>query len=363
MPNEKRLLKVFLCHASQDKPIVRELYRRLNAEGWIDPWLDVEKLLPGQDWELEIEKAVEAADAVIMFLSNNSVTKEGFVQKELRFVLGVADYMPEGKIFLIPIKLNDCTVPRPLLKWQYVDYFPKEQEERAYQRLVDALRSNFPQKSDRIIVSEASVPRAQVSRFISIPLTLAQQPNGTKAPGTNAYNNLGLKPGQHTLNDIPFSYEYEVYTQNSDEPHFPQVITIPFRVTNPVCLYFIIQADWGLSKYLGHKLGKIVVKFESNESFEYSLVLGKNIRDWSRGSSHIAVDRISSPDVTNAWIGYAPGGKKGGMDLLTINLPTQFQNRVITSINIADTTLDTTGDYNPGIHLLAATAKFIEDAG
>ena len=29
MPTEKRLLKVFLCHASQDKSIVRELYQRL----------------------------------------------------------------------------------------------------------------------------------------------------------------------------------------------------------------------------------------------------------------------------------------------------------------------------------------------
>jgi hypothetical protein len=30
-----RKLRVFLCHASQDKPIVRELYQRLLAEGWI----------------------------------------------------------------------------------------------------------------------------------------------------------------------------------------------------------------------------------------------------------------------------------------------------------------------------------------
>ena len=59
---ETRKLRVFLCHSSQDKPIVRELYQRLNAEGWIDPWLDEEKLLPGQDWEMEIEKAVEATD-------------------------------------------------------------------------------------------------------------------------------------------------------------------------------------------------------------------------------------------------------------------------------------------------------------
>ncbi|MFH1909472.1 MAG: hypothetical protein ABIL11_19180 [Chloroflexota bacterium] len=36
------------------KPTVRELYQRLSAvpqgddKGWIDPWLDVEKLIPGQ---------------------------------------------------------------------------------------------------------------------------------------------------------------------------------------------------------------------------------------------------------------------------------------------------------------------------
>jgi DNA-binding FadR family transcriptional regulator len=34
---ETRKLCVFLCQFSQDKPIVRELYQRLNAEGWIEP--------------------------------------------------------------------------------------------------------------------------------------------------------------------------------------------------------------------------------------------------------------------------------------------------------------------------------------
>jgi len=51
----QKKLKVFLCHSSNDKPAVRELYARLNAEGWIDPWLDEEKLYPGQDWDREIE--------------------------------------------------------------------------------------------------------------------------------------------------------------------------------------------------------------------------------------------------------------------------------------------------------------------
>jgi hypothetical protein len=57
MTDEKRALKVFLCHAHSDKDTVKALYARLKREG-VDVWLDKEKLLPGADWELEIRKAV-----------------------------------------------------------------------------------------------------------------------------------------------------------------------------------------------------------------------------------------------------------------------------------------------------------------
>ena len=76
---ETRKLRVFLCHASQDKPNVRELYQRLLVEEWIDPWLDEENLIPGQDWELEINRATRDADAIIVCLSKISVQKEGYV--------------------------------------------------------------------------------------------------------------------------------------------------------------------------------------------------------------------------------------------------------------------------------------------
>jgi len=140
MPDNNRKLRVFLCHSSQDKPIVRELYQRLLAEGWIDPWLDEEKLLPGQDWDMEIEKAVEVADAVIVFLSNESVTKEGYVQKELRKVLDVADEKPDGEIFVIPVRINAEQIPRRLKMWQYVDLFPANQKSPSYIRLIASLK-------------------------------------------------------------------------------------------------------------------------------------------------------------------------------------------------------------------------------
>ena len=149
MPSHGKL-RVFLCHASQDKSTVRELYQRLLAEGWIDPWLDEEKLLPGQDWDLEIEKAVEASDAVIVCVSNRSVTKEGYVQKEIRKVLDIALEKPEDTIFIIPLRLDDCELPRRLRAWHYVDYFPPERRDRAYERLLKSLSTRFDQLQSNV---------------------------------------------------------------------------------------------------------------------------------------------------------------------------------------------------------------------
>ncbi len=159
---EPRKLRVFLCHSSQDKAIVRELYQRFLAEGWIDPWLDEEKLLPGQDWGIEIEKAVETADAVIVCLSNNSVTKEGYVQRELRFVLDIADYKPDETVFVIPMRLDDCPAPRRLRRWQYVDYFPDDRRQRSYQRLQQSLKLRFEQRYSRNIPDTMEVEEKEV---------------------------------------------------------------------------------------------------------------------------------------------------------------------------------------------------------
>src|SRR5271165_2096314 len=96
-----RSLKTFLCHASDDKGPVRDLSQRLRSKGF-DPWLDEERLLPGQDWELEIKKAVREADVVIVCLSSRTVTKSGFIQKEIKYVLDVAEEKPQGSTFVIP---------------------------------------------------------------------------------------------------------------------------------------------------------------------------------------------------------------------------------------------------------------------
>jgi ActR/RegA family two-component response regulator len=131
-----RPLGVFLCHGSDDKPVARYLYSKLVDWG-CDPWLDEEKLLPGQDWDLEIKRAVRAADVALVCLSRSSVNKEGYVQKEIKMALDAAEGKPEGAIFLIPARLEECPVPERLRRWQYVDLF----EGRGDAKLQYALRA------------------------------------------------------------------------------------------------------------------------------------------------------------------------------------------------------------------------------
>lgn len=127
-------LRIFLCHSSGDKQAVRELYQRLRADGF-DPWLDEENLLPGQDWQQKIPEAVSAADVVLVCLSQSSITKKGYVQKEIKYALDVADQQPPDTIYLIPLKLEECDIPERLSRWHWVNLF----EANGYARLLSAL--------------------------------------------------------------------------------------------------------------------------------------------------------------------------------------------------------------------------------
>lgn len=117
-PKKARPL-VFLCHASEDKSAVRSYRSRLVDVGF-DVWLDEDRLLPGQDWDLEIRRAIKRSSSIVVFLSRHS-QKRGYLQKELLRALDEAEQQPEGAIFLIPAKLEPCEVPDRLSRLQWVN--------------------------------------------------------------------------------------------------------------------------------------------------------------------------------------------------------------------------------------------------
>lgn len=149
-------VQVFLCHASEDKPKVIEVYRFLKQQGF-KPWLDKEDLLPGQRWDQEIPKALKASDFILIFFSQNSVSKRGYVQREFNLALDVLEEIPEGQIFVIPVRLDACVIPERFHLLHYCDLF----EDGGLDRVVRAIRASLKSGHPGLATTPApSIPSA-----------------------------------------------------------------------------------------------------------------------------------------------------------------------------------------------------------
>lgn len=178
---QNRRLRVFLCHASGDKPFVRNLYARLHADGFA-PWLDEEDLLPGKRWQEEIPSAVRASDVVVVCLSQKSVSKEGYLQREIRYALDEEEEKPEGTIFIIPVRIEEIAVPTHLSKWQWADLF----RNGGYEKLIAALNEraealNISPNSSVDFLQEKAAAPTDTAKYLADPqwwLDLTQSARG-----------------------------------------------------------------------------------------------------------------------------------------------------------------------------------------
>lgn len=242
MATEIRPLRVFLCHSSNDKPAVRELYQKVRAESWIQPWLDEEELYPGQDWNLEIQKAIKETDAILVCLSKSSITKEGYVQREIKTALDYSDEKPERTVYIIPVRLEECKLPERLSKWHYADYF-EGQRERGFQRLLVSLHKRAESLGLKIVESEPKKKKTFVETskgtkvllrsktILSNGMEFMRVPAGEFLMGKNYdfyYRKEMPAYPQHTVN-IPYDYwmarfpitneQYNLYIKSKEIGH------------------------------------------------------------------------------------------------------------------------------------------------
>jgi hypothetical protein len=132
----KSLHRVFLCYAGPDRNQVEAIYNKLSKDGF-SPWMDKKSLLPGQDWKLEIKRAIETADFFVACISQH-FQERTYGHKEIKLALEILDMMPEGTIFLIPLRLENCPLDDRLSSRHWVDLF----EPGGYELLVRALSSH-----------------------------------------------------------------------------------------------------------------------------------------------------------------------------------------------------------------------------
>jgi hypothetical protein len=130
--------QVFIAYVVEDREAAGRLYDALEADGFA-PWMDVRKLLPGQNWPRAIEAAIDSSEFFVACFSPNSVAKRGGFQAEIRYALDCARQLPLDQIFVVPVRLGECALPRAIQRaYHYVDLMPDWQ--RGVRRLVAAMR-------------------------------------------------------------------------------------------------------------------------------------------------------------------------------------------------------------------------------
>jgi len=99
---------VFLSHNSQDKPVVREIARWLEADG-LGVWLDEWHLTPGRPWQRELEEALEATKSIAVFVGSYGLGR--WEEPEMRAALSMS--VARG-IPVIPVLLSGGPEPNDL---------------------------------------------------------------------------------------------------------------------------------------------------------------------------------------------------------------------------------------------------------
>jgi hypothetical protein len=105
-----------MSYSRRDKAVMRRITAFLRKQG-INVWVDNEKLVPGTPiWEVEIEKAIKSASAIIVILSPDSKNSE-WVRREI----SLADQY-RTRIFPVLVRGDEeSSITIRLITRQYID--------------------------------------------------------------------------------------------------------------------------------------------------------------------------------------------------------------------------------------------------
>ena len=147
--------KVFISYATEDYQYADNLHDFLSKNGF-ELWMDKKNLLPGQNWDFQIQQALRKADFIFLLLSSTSVNKRGYVQKEFKQAVIYCEEKLESDIYIIPIKIDACEPPQNLKEFQWVEYSSAD----AFDKILMALNV---QRS--AILKEEELKRHKISGF------------------------------------------------------------------------------------------------------------------------------------------------------------------------------------------------------
>lgn len=147
MDKKAILGKVFISYSCKDKDFVRKLTDEIQDQGY-RVWLDEKELIAGDSLPKTIGKAIETCRVSIIVLSRYSISSN-WVQYE---VSHATNRMIKGEMRLIPVLIQDVTLPVELSGLVYVDF--RESYDDGLRKVLFALDSEASKYDSRRITKE-----------------------------------------------------------------------------------------------------------------------------------------------------------------------------------------------------------------
>lgn len=129
------MARVFLSHASPDKPAVRRIADALRAAGH-EPWLDDDEVLVGESIPAAVELGLRRADFIIVCLSRVAAVR-GWIEAERDAAW--MQQLRERKERILPVRLEDVASPYLFASLAHVDLFPEDQFDPGVARLLRSI--------------------------------------------------------------------------------------------------------------------------------------------------------------------------------------------------------------------------------
>jgi hypothetical protein len=123
------MLRIFLSYTRADHPRALEIDKAIASAGH-DSWMDSSKLTGGQEWAREIRDSIKRSDAVIVCFSQGLSQARSYVHREWRLALDIMQELPEGTVYTIPLRLDDCAIPDDLAHLHTIDWFRPDGQAR-----------------------------------------------------------------------------------------------------------------------------------------------------------------------------------------------------------------------------------------
>ena len=136
-----------------------------------------------------MEKPLKNSRYFIALFSSTSVQKRGYIQKEFKFAVEVLEEFPEGEIFAIPARLDECEIPYERFRnIERVDLFPIWDE--GVERLLRTFKIpeiSSPPSIENLLDEDPSISIPAVERLLKeekIDLNVIDKILGSKDFGT-----------------------------------------------------------------------------------------------------------------------------------------------------------------------------------